>query len=179
MQALEDVIVGIDESNHGRDDEIFIAIFSRYKEDIASGKYKKIKNFSRVNKARMFSYLSKRDYSLVVLQSVVRDILPKAKLIGTIVASLLQNLKSDQFDKLQVYLDGTWRKDQQLYIKDYTSEVLEVEKPRIRLYSGPRYDEKYFIVNLADAMARYTFRKKTYADLSDDHHRNDILITKI
>ena len=102
--------VGIDESNHGRDDEIFVAVFSNIFSDMVIEKdniYPKVKK----PQAKSFSpKLRNRPYSFAVLPLDIADIIPKNKLIGTVVGSLVQDLNPNEFDILKIFLDGEWQK---------------------------------------------------------------------
>jgi hypothetical protein len=178
---LEKVLgVGIDESNHGRPNEIFSAVFSYDLKDFEYNidKYKKIRDHSIKN---FYNRLNERDFSFLVLPKKIIEVTPVKNLIGITVASLLQDLKTDSFDKLKIFLDGEWRFNQKSYLLDYTSEFLEIEKSRINLDCGKHYDESILIVNLADNLSHYLFResresRKTNPLLSMHKKRKEIII---
>lgn len=175
-QGLESKIlyVGVDESNHGRDNEIFVSAHSTLKSDTIEGKYPKLRGKASGKKAYLLSNFSQRDYLLVLLQKEVSNRIKPYKLIGTIIVSLIQDIQHEDFERIHLLLDGEWTLNKQLYIKDISSDLLNMPKDKMKIDCGSGYDQKYFIVNLADALANYLFRC-TYADLSVNKNRKELI----
>lgn len=166
--------VGIDESNHGRDNEIFVSVHSTLKSDTIEGKYPKLRGKASGKKAYLLSNFSQRNYSFVSLQKEISNRIKPCNLIGTVVASLIQDIQHEDLERIHVILDGEWTLNKQLYIKDISSELLNIPKDKMKVDCGAGYDQKYFIVNLADALANYLFRC-TYADLSSNKNRKELI----
>ena len=56
-------------------------------------------------------------------------------------------------------------------------EEYSLFRSKVKVIAGPKFDEKYFLVNLADEMAHYLFRHVPNEELKRDNHRK-YLITK-
>ncbi len=168
--------VGVDESNHGRFPEYFVATFSDIISDVAKGYFKK----ERDNHNQLLRKLNQRDYSFLLLNKSDLGNSPKRnagkfKLIDKITASLIRGAPLEKFDRLEIMIDGDFSKDKLNYVGDAVSDLCSIEKSRIIIEAGPQFDEKYLLVNLADEMAHYLFRHVPRKELDWNHHKRDLL----
>ena len=156
--------VGIDESNHGLFPEIFCAVRSKKKKDIIEGgKKEKI----RANFESLLREVEERSYSFLVLASKEDYKRIGQKNIGGVVAASLLVGTPRNFETLKIFFDGDLKKPERNYMRDIISEYLAVSKDGISIYCGGNYDQRIPLVNLADGMARYLFRKHTIEDLAN------------
>lgn len=139
-QKAQVLFVAIDESNHGRDDEIFPAIFSTDINDLREGNFPKIRKHQKHQPIK--SIIGEREYSFTILQKALSDRIPQYQLIGTIVSSLLQDVRD--FEKLHIFLDGMWTIYQKGYLTERTAHLLNRKESSIKLECGKRYDQKFF-----------------------------------
>lgn len=147
------LVMGVDESNHGRFPEIFVAVFSRLEKDILEKKFIKKRGNSNPLKS-----LGNRSYSFLQASKADYDRIPNKEFIGTIITSLFHEKKPNSFSNLELYIDGSRSPSQIIYTRDLLSETCEIPKDLISINHGPKYDQKYFIVNLADSIANHIFR---------------------
>ena len=104
--------VGIDESNHGRFPEYFVAAFSQIRSDISQGSFEKV----RVDHNQLFRKLNCRDYSFLLLNESDLGKHPKRnagkfKMIDNIVASLIYGINLTEYDEFKILIDGKLTKD--------------------------------------------------------------------
>lgn len=168
--------VAVDESNHGRFPEYFVAAFSDIRSDIIRGFFKK----ERVDHSKLLRKLIIRDYSFLLLNESDLGKNPKRnagkfKLMDRIVASLVLGTNLNEYNKLKIMLDGNFTKNKLIYIKDAVSDTCSLEKSRVIVDAGPQFDEKYFLVNLADEMAHYLFRHVPKSELDLNPHKKELL----
>ncbi len=173
MENLEKILgIGVDESNNHKNGAIYVAVHSYTKTDWNEGRiYGKLRGSSEKD---ISERLDGRDYSFLILQRAVYDKIPPEELIGTIIASLIQDINPENFDRLKIFLDGEWNKNKKLYVKYYCSHILEIEKSRITFYYGKDFDKRILLVNMADQIANYLFRS-SYGEVSSNPRQKTII----
>jgi hypothetical protein len=177
MDNLSDTLyVGVDESNHGRFPEYFVATFSQMKSDIAEGNFKK----ERENHLNLFRKISKRDYSFLLLEESFLGKRPKRnagkfKMMDKIVSSLIFGADLSCYRKVEILIDGVFTENKSYYIRDAISERCSVDKSILTINSGANFDKKYFIVNLADEIAHYLFRHIPRIELDGNKHQRFLI----
>jgi hypothetical protein len=171
--------VGIDESNHGRDNEIFAAAISRNFNDVIPFNFQE-KARTREAKSRILRILRRagRDYTFLCLPEEIKEMMPKEKRIGIVIASLLQDIEVTELDNLELYLDGEWPRKQLVYARDYFSKLISLDRNRISINCGARLDTYIPLVYYADGLASFLFRQKTPEYLSTNSHRRKLLLPK-
>ncbi len=172
--------VGIDESNHGRFPEIFVAVFSTFDSDIEERSFKK----SRRNHKNLMRRLGRRSYSFLLYSSSDRKLFREResyKEVGAIVASLISPEILEQEDEkiLDIYIDGEHQHRTLVYCRDIVSNVLDIDKECVEVSCGPSLDEKLRIVNIADEIAHWLYRKQPLNDLANKKQRRELLIPSI
>ena len=138
--------LGIDESNHGRDPEIFVAVFSIREIDIikSDNKISKIRNgkkgIQEILKERIFHYsqISKNDVKNLTNNQ-----------IKEIVFYHLIKSFSNEYNLNKVIIDGELGSTSQRTISDKLGLEILVE---------PKADQYFHIVNLADQVANNLYR---------------------
>jgi len=163
--------MGIDESNHGRFPEIFVAAFSRFPTDVLN-KYplSKIRNHKK-----LFGHFSKRDYTFLSIEENDFERVSKRDIHGIIISSLLLNELPPSFETLEIYIDGIISPEKKIRTKEIIYEHMNIEKSRLTILSGPQLDRTYKLVNLADEMAHYIFRKSSPNQQALSKHRRYLL----
>lgn len=166
---ISKLFVGIDESNHGRYPEIFSAIFSIIPQDIIEQPNLLVKK--RDNHRGLFTKLSKRDYSFIVIGAEDYEKLRPVEFIGHVAVSLLQEKIPQELDELRILIDGEVLSNKKLYTRSLISDIYGIEKEIIRIESGKDLDRRYRLVNIADELSHYLFRRCSLEKLSRDVHR--------
>ena len=163
--------LGIDESNHGRTPEVFVAVFSKLEQDILE--HNKLPK--RRSNANPLKSMGRRKYSFLLVNETDFERIPEKEFMGVVASSLIQ----EEFDKenthLDVFIDGYLKKSKQIYAKDLISEVHDIPKDYISISSGSKFDQTYKVVNLADSIANHLFRTLHVKDLSKDKHYKTLL----
>ena len=141
---------GIDESNHGNFPEIFVAVFSYTKRLTIEGE--------RLPKIR--SHIGTKDalfqnrYSFLILRKDDTKRIPKNKLQGVVVSSLIfPKRRLIRSRGLDVFLDGEVSSGKIRYIRDMATDICSANKEAIRIHAGAGLDIKIPLVNRADRFA--------------------------
>lgn len=160
------IYIGIDESNHGRFPEYFVSVFSGLEIDVIKGNFGKIRTNSssvqEINKSQI------RDYSFLLVTKSDYGRISQNEFIGIVVASLISGFVSSDLESIGIFLDGEHLQPRKTYLRDSVSEICEVPKSLVSLTCGKGLDKKYKVVNMADDIAHYLFRKCTAEMLSKD-----------
>ena len=170
-QGISGVNVGIDESNHGRYPEVFTGVASCFERDINEGVFPK----KRGNHKTLFGHLNKRDYSFLFLEENDLKRIGPENLLGTICASLIMGFDFEQFEKIRFWLDGEITFGKKAEVRKVISYYSKRPVKQIKIEGGPRFDQTYGIVNLADELAHYIFRKTTIEENSRNPHRKTLI----
>ena len=165
------IYMGLDESNHGRYPEIFVAAFSSWLEDVLTQKFQKIRNPS----LGFFGNFSQRDYSFLFMEENDFDRISKNEHGRILISSLLAKKRFPQDSKLKLLIDGSITLTQKQTARELIPKYTDFKKENISINSGPFFDKTYKIVNLADAMANYLFRKSSPEKSSKNTHRRYLL----
>jgi len=166
--------IGIDESNHGRDNEVHAAVFSYDRRDISESFFVKPK--SSLKRRQAFGKVQERglDYSFILIPKSMREKFQDYGLKGAIVASVLQNIDIKDIQNIQIYLDGDWKQKELEDAKKYSAVVLGIDPSRINLKARRRADMTTRIVHYAQCVATYLYRENSVQDLDKDKHRRQI-----
>ncbi len=164
------VYVGVDESNHGRIPEIYTAVFSTFDSDITpcKGLQKERKSHSR-----LWSMLTKRDYSFLLVGKPDRETLGK-DLLAAVVASLISgHVPQDHYAR--IFIDAL-EKSRIPRMRNLISQLSEIDRKQLSIEVGN--DDQLPIINNADELAHYLFRHATLDVLATKYknHRSDLLI---
>ena len=145
--------IGIDESNHGRYPEIYVAVFSDRQTDIL--KYKQIKKRKAHNTIE--SILRDRDYRfLLVEKKHVEKLGPhaiKSSIISTLVLSFDRNIK-----ETHVIIDGEEKNCLRYDISYIVSKELKQRVSQENFVFVKNADILFPIVNKADEIANIIYR---------------------
>ncbi|MFH1133819.1 MAG: hypothetical protein V1735_04960 [Nanoarchaeota archaeon] len=153
--------VGIDESNHGRFPEVFVAVYSSHVPDIMADSYPK----SRVPKPSS-EILGARDFRHIIIPREIGDIL-QGNVAATelIVLSEFLSAREDVDSQARVSSRAACRlqepeplvaiKDGPLdtRVKDYLARAF----PEVQVWAEAKADETFRIVNIADSLANQLY----------------------
>jgi hypothetical protein len=167
-----DLFVGMDESNNGRAFEIHTAVFSLNPQDGKASEV--ILPKIRAHK-HIFNRLKNRTYSFLLLTDTDKSQIPKHERAGIISSSLLEGeLDWDQIDNLKFYLDGDRSTFELDFMKEKIASLTHLNEDNIKIKYGGKFDQWYPVVNIADQMAHYLFRKGIY-DICEHKDRKPLI----
>lgn len=154
----EKAYCGIDESNHGSSPEIFVAVISEYPSDttISSRHPKRIQNPHTI-----FGYMRKRDWKYTIVSRKHYDVYGPHKIIVRATELLLRELKSE-FGSLEIYIDGELQRRQ---ITEINRSFPGIHTKVSAIPKGKKFRRTNQLIQLADSLANYLFRKKTPEEL--------------
>ena len=172
LESSSILYAGYDESNHGRDNAIHVLTLSTIREDAIASQEKQ-------EKCRSHSYLTqklqKRDYTFLSVNLLDEKRMPKKAIPGVYIASLLPKQNYDSLEHIKLYLDGELQSANRDYISGILFEVHNIRKTQLVLEYGPKYDQLFPIVNLADELAHYLFRELLPKEKSQHPKRKPLL----
>lgn len=174
--------IGIDESNHGRFPEIFVAVFSDRKNDISVREEsdKKIGYLPKNRKhgptldgklgARNHSFLLYSEEDKITLHEIDRN---KSK--GLVIASLLAGESLDE--EIILLIDGELRRKERKFIKGFVGDIYPSLKGEVHLKYGCDFDRRCNLVHIADETAHRYFKnfQKAEEDVINNRNRKDLL----
>jgi|TARA_Y100000310_G_scaffold174669_3_gene174763 hypothetical protein len=175
------LIIGIDESNHGRDPEIFVAAITRDTREALNthpveldkprdrGRKKcKVKNPTRSLGMRDYTFLSAHgdDYARI----------SEKKFMPTIITSLLIDKIDPEQERIHILVDGHLDTHQTRYTRDLLVDHMSLERGEVHVLGGAKFDEFYPIVNLADSLAYWIFKNRSKSNPRREKHRRNILL---
>ncbi len=166
----ERLYIGIDESNHGRYPEVFVAVFSNLNQDII-----KPGHLSKKRPGIPFNFLNGRDYSFLLVNKHDLGRLPKKELTGVVLSSLFSGKSFGDFSHLDIFIDGSIDISRKIYSQEVISEVYEIPKKNISIESGSKFDQTYPIVNFADSIAHYIFRNLSVKEITSNKNQKYLL----
>lgn len=167
------VKIGFDESNHGNFPEIMVGVFSQLEEDTVERSLKKIRNDGKHRKLSV--KLKSRGYSFLLLEEKGIWRIGRKDLIGVVLSSLIYDVR-DIFPEYRFYVDGLDMTPSKTdYSRDVISDLCKIKKSQVILQAGPRYDETFHLVNIADELAHYLFRHSYLENLSKNPNRKELL----
>jgi len=181
-RVSSNLLIALDESNHGRNyPEIRCATFSTHPQDSKIHKKPMFEKKSRTDQC-LFANFSSRDYSFLYLFGRDFEMVAPRDLWGVVSASLsYDNVRENvsEFKIFEYFIDGENKGfDNPIRTKDIISEMIGVEKERVRVTYKAKLDELMFIANLSDNMAHYWFRKGTPKRIGKNPHQKGLLINK-
>ena|SRR3989338_7353298 len=150
--------VGIDESNHGRYPEIYVAAYSNFESDTENMLKPEYPKIRVTRKDKNFSAkLGKRDYNFLILDQHYKRFICSYKFMGIVVASLLDE---EIFElPLRLFIDGRLSKEKEEGIRGIVGEQFGIRDEGIEIKSGKDLDRRLFLVNLADEAAYWLYKK--------------------
>ena len=170
-----DLYIGIDESNNGKSFEIHTAVSSIYASDASAiSKHNLLPKIR--NHKNLFSRLRNRGHSFLLFTDSDRHRIPRNERTGVIVSSLLMDeFDWSDFDSFNFLLDG----ERSIRELDLMLDIIEEKIPQIKrkktsVSYGGKFDQRYHVVNLADQLAHYLFRKGV--DYVSEHKERKLLI---
>ena len=166
-----DLYVGFDESNHGKYPEIIVATFSRDSSMILESTIPKQRN----HPASFLENLS-CDYTFLLNPTEWKES-NYSYLMANIVGCLIKP-KINFNDTVRILIDGEIKhsSDKEMnHLKKNIADIAEIHKSRLSLKFGPDFDRTYPLVNLADEIAHYIFRKLTPEKIAENSHLVELL----
>jgi hypothetical protein len=161
--------IGVDESNHGRFPEIFVAVYSTFESDLTVRK-----DYVRITKPDvLFPPLAKREWRYLIASDKDYEALGPHELKVCAVASLINGLNPPG-DFLEVFVDGELQRREMAKIKRELVRTLRLTPFCINISplvknkkaTGRKYQETNYITLLADSVASYLYRRKTLEELT-------------
>ncbi len=159
--------IGFDESNHGKSPEVFVTSFSRDPKDIQERSIGK----TRTHKPSFLDTIS-YDYTFMLLQAYDMHNPGYLNLFGNVLGSLIKD-RVHSNDSLYLFVDGEIKHSTEKEIhdlKDIIANVSGINRSQLTLRYGPDFDRIYPIVNVADELAHYIFRKLTPEKMAENSH---------
>lgn len=170
MDLLKMVWVGMDESNHGRFPEIYVAVYSDYASD-----GKETKGLTKKSKGNIETILKRREFRYILFSREHGNLICDKNRFLIAACEFINYFNEEKQNKdITFILDGEYRASRIRDIK----ELLETkEKPKIIL--EPKADLKYPVVNKADLIARILHRKYATAKRIRNHFPENIITPRI
>jgi len=155
--------LGIDESNHGKYPEIFVAVYSDDIEDI-----KKTKLYKKRDHENIFSVLGERDFRYSLIPEEYTRILDKHYINLLVFSNFIKHCG----DLELVIIDGEIRSYD---LKQIERMIYPFSNPRIKCEA--KADIKYKIVNVADHIANllYKHHVQDYNKKTNNNYTNNLL----
>ncbi len=156
-EGERELFVGVDESNHGRYPEIYVAVFSTIHTDAViypSVRFHKNRRYHTTIKDE----LEKRDYSFLVFNKEDKDFARDDRFLGVVVASLIIGQQPIvQSSAVKFYIDGKISARKYNPIEEIIRRATGIGI--IEINCGKDYDRRVQIVNLADETAHLLYKK--------------------
>ncbi|MDP2750751.1 MAG: hypothetical protein Q8O89_08025 [Nanoarchaeota archaeon] len=160
--------VGIDESNHGRVPEIFVAVYSSNLSDI-----ERINELpKRRNKKEIGDILEATDFKHIIISQEYRNLMTDQGMLLVAVSELVNGFSEQNYSIDMVFVDGQ--------VKERTlNEIRKNIKPACnRILFEPNADKTFPVVNLADYIANGLHRHYAhFKNVYDNKKYWDKLIT--
>ncbi len=151
---------GIDESNNGRFPAVYVAACSNINSDSCSSleiKTRKACYPKKRNHKGIAGRCSERQYYFCLLKKEENEKIPTLKRKGVLISSLIYG--QDLRPPIKIYVDGEFKSKEKTYTKGILKDCLNLEKDMMEFYHGKDLDRKVKIVNIADELANWLFRK--------------------
>ena len=164
LKKTGDVLyLGIDESNHGRFPEIFVAVASfNYQDTVIFSGTQKIRN----NTQSLFSSLKSRDYRYLIVGKEDYRIYGGKKLMPKICSRLLGGFNQN-YDFLKIFIDGEVNREQKKYLKEFLLEdKCETELISINQVPKGAHKKSNNIILLADGWANWIYKQTIQNNLT-------------
>lgn len=146
--------VGIDESNHGRENEVYVLLGSNNFEDIQEKFYKnKRRIWSDIDDAERLKELenliNNRDLKYITIDWGIRSLFHDREIQTIILLEALRLFKPEN-----IFFDG-------IIDSKIIKQVKRKKRGNYEIYSGAKFDTKYPIVHVADTIANRIYREIT------------------
>ncbi len=152
--------IAIDESNHGRSPEIFVATYSKSDTDgfiDSKANFPKYRKKHRERGAR----LNGRDYRFIIADKTILNLIPEEVLLGSVVSSFVgYALKKETLTSpFTLLIDGemTSKKIEEIYHRLRNDG--RIKERDINLISGGHLDQRNQLVNISDERAHALYRQ--------------------
>ena len=166
--------VGLDECNHGKYPEFFIAAMSHRPGDgfpVTPNKLAKI----RRPRIPPFASLGGREYTFLEANDGHYASVKQHEFLGTVITSLIWKSVGEELEELLLFIDGEKTNREINYARGMIVERTHLEEKRIHISAGAKYDEMFGIVNFADALANSLWRIRGKENQNREKHRRDFL----
>jgi len=164
---------GIDEANHGRSPEIFVAVYSDLLEDVYCHTTKQFPK-RRNNHKSLAGRLAHRDYAFVIVSKDTLQTYREEQVFGSVVVSLIEPII--RLGRLeQIWIDGQPCHQQEEEMWRRLRREFGITEKDISIQFGPKYDTKVQIVNIADELAHHLFHRPL-EKIAKNHHKVDLLL---
>lgn len=152
--------IGVDESNHGRSPEIFVAVYSSHRSDI-SIQTSKLHPKKRTGHRYLASRLGNRAYSFLIVDRDVLHSTPEDIIVASVVSSFIGEARKDFALEVPFYffIDGDISDKREREIRSRCEKDFGITCKEMHLSYGKDLDRKTFLVNLADEIAHTLYRK--------------------
>lgn len=148
--------VGIDESNHGRSPEIYVAVFSGYPQDASSV----IGLKKNRNKGNLDLILKERDFRFILIPKEYKKFLSPSDISVVSVVEFIKYFTKNKLEyQIKYLIDGEFK---QSYLTKIDRILHPIRTPEIIIES--KADVRYPVVNKADYIARLLHNKYSKED---------------
>ncbi len=151
--------IAIDESNHGRSPEIFVASYSKSDADgfitskISFPKYRN-KHWERGSR------LKGRDYRFIIADKTILNLISEEVLLGSVVSSFVGYAleKEDLAIPFNLLIDGEMNHKKIEEIYQRLKNDRKIKERDINLINGSHLDQRNQLVNISDERAHALYR---------------------
>lgn len=152
--------IAIDESNHGRFPEIFVAAYSRADSDSfldPRALLPKCRNRHRERGSR----LNGRDYRFIIADKTILDLTSEEALLGLVVSSFVgyASERDELMTPFTLLIDGELTPAKMREIYRRLRDDIRIKENEVVLISGGHLDQRNQLVNMADERAHALYRK--------------------
>lgn len=157
--------IAIDESNHGRFPEVIVAAYSNIDSDAAiypNPMFEKHRDHGRLS-----ARLTKRGYAFVLLTKEMKELASDSVIYGSVIYSLVDEI--ERTNPCDLYLDGEihYKKINEVHKQlKYRSNM---PQSKVRIHIGKDLDKRVLLVNVADELAHWLYRKPLEEIANHDH----------
>jgi len=156
-KGVEEFYIGIDESNHGRFPEVFVAFASSIRNDSRI-----IPEFPEITQQNIFDLMRKRDYRYALICKRHYEDYGNLGLIAQIASELIID-----FDfvpsSLNIYVDGELKREQRTITKELVAGKLNIPSQRILVKGVPKHkrNDTNLLIALSDELANLIYYRES------------------
>ena len=164
--------IGIDETNHGRFPEIFVAAYSNTAMDThchADGQFTK----QRKSHNGLAGRLSHRGYSFIVVGKEILYGYREEQIFASVLVSLIRQIPRPSLE--QIWIDGDLNEQKKEEMWRRLKKDCSITEKDISIQFGPKYDTKVYLVNLADEIAHHLYHQPL-DKIARNPRKRDILL---
>lgn len=169
--------IACDESNNGKSLEIHTAVASVFPNDVYYIDEILSKRRSRRAHRNIFDRVHKRDYRFLLFHESDKERYRPETRLGIITASLSNDLLTEEHLKfffINFVFDGEKSRNEIEYARRLLRAHHNLGKDQIGMSYGAKYDQHYALVNIADQLAHYFFKKRV-SEISEHPKRSYLL----